>query len=218
MNYILTERGVKYLTRVNSQVIHMHLLRAEVGSEFSETPELLTQIANKKQGLQIDGITEETDMATIHCTLTNLNVSEEYYLRQVGVVAWDSERGREELIIVGQDEEGDRIPAISEREVEYLYNIGVKVSNTENITFDSDTNDFLRKKYFYAFVEEMEMRGKVTIGTAIMPMENNEIRFLTEELPYDVEDGNTVYVKGNTGDRVNVMTKDNRLISVGGEG
>ncbi len=213
MNYILTERGIRYLTRVNSQIINMHLLRADVGPEFSENPDLLTVIADKKQGLQIDDISAETDMATIHCTLTNLNVAEEYYLRQIGIVAWDSERGREELIIVGQDEEGDRIPAISEREVQYLYNIGVKVSNTANITFDSDTNDFLRKKYFYAFVEEMESRGKVTIGTENTSMEENEIRFITDEMPYDEETGNAVYVLGRGEKKAPVTTGDARAVS-----
>lgn len=212
MNYILTERGIKYLTRVNSQIIDMHLLRADVGSEFSVDPDLLTQIADKKQGLQIDGISAETDMATVHCTLTNLEVTEEYYLRQIGIVAWDAEREREELIIVGQDEEGDRIPAISEREVQYLYNIGIKVSNTANITFDSDTNDFLRKKYFYAFVREMEERGKVTIGTKHMPMEKNEIRFMVDEMPYDDGDENMVYVL-EEGEKVKVETGDSRIVS-----
>lgn len=214
MNYILTERGIRYLTRVNSQIINMHLLRADVGPGFSENPDLLTTIADKKQGLQIDGISAETDMATIHCTLTNLNVAEEYYLRQIGIVAWDPERGREELIIVGQDEEGDRIPAISEREVQYLYNIGVRVSNTANITFDSDTNDFLRKKYFYAFVEEMEGRGKVTIGTAGAAVEKNEMRLIAGEMPYDDETGDEAYVMDGAR-KIRVTTEDARGISAG---
>lgn len=214
MNYILTERGIKYLTRVNSQIIDMHLLRADVGPEFSVDPDLLTQIADKKQGLQIDGISAETDMATVHCTLTNLEVTEEYYLRQIGIVAWDTEREREELIIVGQDEEGDRIPAISEREVQYLYNIGIKVSNTANITFDSDTNDFLRKKYFYAFVEEMEKRGKVTIGTGHKPMEKNEIRFIVDEMPYDEEGEQSVYTITDFEKKEMVITADERIVSV----
>ena len=215
MKYILTERGIRYITRVNSQIINMHLLRADVGTGFSDNPDLLTVIADKKQGLQIDGITAETDMATIHCTLTNLNVAEEYCLRQIGIVAWDPERGREELIIVGQDAEGDRIPAVTEREVQYLYNIGVKVSNTADITFDSDTNDFLRKKYFYAFVEEMEQRGKGTVGTVHAPMEKNEIRFIVDEMPYYEENGNMAYILDGAGNRVELTTEDGRTVSTG---
>lgn len=184
MKYVLTENGIKYLTRVNGQIINMNLLRVEVSENYSDTPELLTQIANKKQGFQIDEISIETDVATIHCTLTNLEVHDEYILRQIGVIAWDSDRNREELIIVGQDEEGDRIPAIEEREVQYLYNIGVKVSNAKNITFDSDTNDFLRKKYFYSFVKEMEKRERVTIGTEDKLLEEDEICFIADEIPW----------------------------------
>ena len=193
MKYILTERGIRYITRVNSQIINMHLLRADVGTGFSDNPDLLTVIADKKQGLQIDGITAETDMATIHCTLTNLNVAEEYCLRQIGIVAWDPERGREELIIVGQDAEGDRIPAVTEREVQYLYNIGVKVSNTA----------------------EMEQRGKVTVGTVHAPMEKNEIRFIVDEMPYYEENGNMAYILDGAGNRVELTTEDGRTVSTG---
>lgn len=180
MKYVLTENGIKYITRVNSQIINMRLLRAEVGNEISETPEILTEIKNKKQRLQIDEITAEGDVATVHCTLTNLETHEEYILRQIGIFAWDSDRGREELIIVGQDTEGDRIPAIEEREVMYLYNIGIKVSNTEQITFDSDTNDFLRKKYFYEHLREMEKRNSVRIGPIDTVLNNSELLFVVD--------------------------------------
>lgn len=216
MKYVLTENGIKYLTRVNGQIINMNLLRVEVSENYSDTPELLTQIANKKQGFQIDEISIETDVATIHCTLTNLEVHDEYILRQIGVIAWDSDRNREELIIVGQDEEGDRIPAIEEREVQYLYNIGVKVSNTENIKFDSDTNDFLRKKYFYAFVKDMEKISRVSIGTKNRPLQNGEIRLIVDEMPYMEEIENPeVYILMENKEKVSILTENSDKVVIG---
>ncbi|MCM1192725.1 MAG: hypothetical protein NC389_09890 [Acetatifactor muris] len=64
--------------------------------------------------------------------------------------------GIESLIIVGQDKYGDRIPVLAEKEVEYQYNIGMRVSNASEVTFDFSVNDFLRKKYFYEHLEEFE--------------------------------------------------------------
>ena len=115
----------------------------------------------------------------------------EYVLRQIGLYAVD-EAGVERLIIIGQDAYGDRIPVLAEKEVEYLYNIGMRVSNASEVVFDFSVNDFLRKKYFYEHLEEFEEYRKaiqeqfdalprVRVGPAEQLDRKNTILFETLE-------------------------------------
>ena len=96
--------------------------------------------------------------AIIHCMLTNLELHEGYLLQQSGVYAHDSVANRDVLIFVGQDAEGEWIPPIEEREVQYLHNIAVRVSSTDKITFDVSVSDFCAGKIIWSRSWEEHLR------------------------------------------------------------
>lgn len=147
------------MAKVNASEMQMHLTRAVTGSGISSSLEILTSVVDEMQQIQLDEVTVQGEYTYITCVLTNLELDREYVLRQIGLYAIDN-MGTEALIIVGQDKYGDRIPVLTEKEVEYQYNIGMWVSNAAEVTFDFSVNDFLRKKYFYEHLEEFELYKK----------------------------------------------------------
>ena len=159
MNFRLTNAGKEYIARVNAGELQMHLTRAVTGSGNSSSLEILTGVVDERQQIQIDEVRSEGEYTFITCVLTNLELDREYVLRQLGLYAVD-EVGVEKLVIIGQDVYGDRIPILTEKEVEYQYNIGMRVSNASEVIFDFSVNDFLRKKYFYEHLEEFEQYRK----------------------------------------------------------
>lgn len=155
MNFCLTNAGKEYMAMVNAGEIKMHLTRAVTGSGNSSYLDILTSVVDEKQQIQIDAVRSEGEYTFIECVVTNLELDQEYVLRQLGIYASDGSE-EDKLIIIGQDKYGDRIPILSEKEVEYQYNIGMRVSNAAEVTFEFSVNDFLRKKYFYEHCKEFE--------------------------------------------------------------
>lgn len=155
MNFCLTTSGKEYIAKVNAGKMQMHLTRVVTGSGNSSSLEILTGVIDEMQQIQLDEVMAQGEYTYITCVLTNLELEREYVLRQIGLYAVD-DMGIETLIIIGQDKYGDRIPVLTEKEVEYQYNIGMRVSNAAEVTFDFSVNDFLRKKYFYEHLEEFE--------------------------------------------------------------
>lgn len=178
MDYILTVEGGRYMARVNAQMMPMHLARVDVGSGTSEQPEQLTELANKKQTIQIDSIEQDGNTAVIHCMLTNLELHTGYQLQQAGVYAHDAVDNKDVLIFVGQDERGEWIPPIEEREAQWLHNIGLQVSTTKEITFDLRVNDFVRKGYLE---ERLDDRGRVLVGPIDTEIKDNDILLIIDD-------------------------------------
>lgn len=208
MKYVLTAEGEKYLSRVNAQIIQMHLLRVEVGSEIVEEPELITALTNPQQLLQIESVEQDLNIAIIHCMLTNLELHTGYMLRQAGVYAYDSLDEKEVLIFVGQDAEGERIPPIEEREVQYLHNIAIRVSSTKEITFDVRVGDFVRKENLEIFKEDIKalFDDKINLVVVHENIPVNERKKQTWYLVIDGEAGsegnNQIKASPNMGLRV----------------
>lgn len=178
MDYILTVEGGRYMARVNAQMMPMHLARVDVGSGTSGQPEQLTELANKKQTIQIDSIEQDGNTAVLHCMLTNLELHTGYQLQQAGVYAHDAVDNKDVLIFVGQDERGEWIPPIEEREAQWLHNIGLQVSTTKEITFDLRVNDFVRKGYLE---DRLEDRGRVLVGPINTEIGENDILLILED-------------------------------------
>ncbi len=155
MIFCLTNAGKEYMAKVNAGEIQMHLTKAVAGSGSSSYLDILTSVVDERQQIQLDAVRSEGEYTFIECVLTNLELEREYVLRQLGIYASDG-AGEDKLIIVGQDTYGDRIPILAEKEVEYQYNIGMRISNASEVTFDFSVNDFLRKKYFYEHCAEFE--------------------------------------------------------------
>ena len=142
MIFCLTNAGKKYMARVNAGEVTMHLTKVTAGAGTSSYPEILTSVIDEMQRIQLDAVHSDGEYTLIECVLTNLELDREYILKQLGIYATDGEQ--EMLIIVGQDLYGDRIPVLADKEVEYQYSIGMRVSNAAEVIFDFSVNDFLR--------------------------------------------------------------------------
>lgn len=154
MIFSLTNAGKEYMARVNAGEILMHLTRVVTGAGSSSYLDILTNVVDEMQQIQLDAVRSDGEYTMIECVLTNLELDRAYILKQIGIYATDGEKER--LVIIGQDTHGDRIPLPSDKEVEYQYNIGMRVSNAAEVIFDFSVNDFLRKKYFYEHCDEFE--------------------------------------------------------------
>lgn len=177
MIFCLTNAGKGYMARVNAGEIVMHLTKVAAGAGTSSYPEILTSVVDEMQQIQLDAVHSDGEYTMIECVLTNLELDQEYILKQLGIYATDGEE--EMLVIVGQDLYGDRIPVLADKEVEYQYNIGMRVSNAAEVVFDFSVNDFLRKKYFYEHCDEFERyKGEVDERFRALP----RVRVGPEEL------------------------------------
>ena len=93
----------------------------------------------------------------------------------------DSVANRDVLIFVGQDAEGEWIPPIEEREVQYLHNIAVRVSSTDKITFDVSVSDFVRKDYLDQKLEEhMRHSGHIFVGAADTEIREGDVLLIMD--------------------------------------
>lgn len=184
MKYVLTAQGERYMARVNAEMIPMNLTKVQVGSGTVENPGELTELVDPKQTIQIDSREHDGTQAVLHCMLTNVEVEEEYLLQQSGVFAFDPIDDQEYLVMIGQDEHGERVPPGHEKMVEWIINIAWKVSSAAEITFDISVNDFVRKGYLQ---EQLAGLRKVVIGPESTELENDTILLIVEEEPQEFD-------------------------------
>lgn len=178
MKYILTAQGERYMARVNAEMMRMQLTQVKVGSGTAPDPGQLTDLVSPKQTIQIEKKEQYGNQATLKCLLTNLQVEEEYLLQQCGVYAYDAVDGQEMLVIIGQDEQGERVPAAQDRVVQWVINIAWKISSAAEIVFDISVNDFVTKGYLQ---DQMEGMRRVMIGPESTELENDTILLIVEQ-------------------------------------
>lgn len=189
MRFQLTTQGqrLQALLQAGSRLI---LTRAEGGSTDSPEPETLTQVLDRKQTLQMNGVEYDagSGRAKLSMTLSNMGLSEGYDLKQIGIYA-KTEDTEEILYIIGQDSRGEEVPAITEKEVEFDYYLWFAFDNTYEITLSVSENDFVKKTEFVLLQEKVRTHGRVLIGTAWTSLEANDTLFVvdggTAELPLE---------------------------------
>ena len=145
MNFKFTTQG-KRLQATLQAGQKLILTKAEGGETFSASPEALLSVQGKKLTLQVEQAVIEDSTAIIKLTLTNLEIQTRYRLRQIGIYA-KTDSVEEVLYIVGQDEQGEEVPAITEKEVEYDYSLQISFDNAYEISCCSAGNDFAKKTY-----------------------------------------------------------------------
>ena len=143
MEFLLTNEGTKLLSKVLGGA-KLIFTKAVSGDDFSSNSTALVSISNKKQDLIINNLIERDGIKGLSITLTNLELKESYRLRQMGVFA-KVEGTEDVLFLVGQDEIGERIPAISTGEVEINYEVFIKNSSSYQMSININSNDFIKK-------------------------------------------------------------------------
>lgn len=142
MKFYLTETGSKKLSEIVAGSV-MTITKAVASDIASTEPKKLAEIPGKKQSIQINSVNIDNGIAVLKLTLSNLEVNQEYQLKQIGIYA---SFGTEEILfIVGQDKAGERVPAISDREIEYDYQISFAFDIASEIKISVSANDFIKK-------------------------------------------------------------------------
>lgn len=142
MKFYLTETGSKKLSEIVAGSV-MTITKAVASDIVSTEPKKLAEIPGKKQSIQINSVNIDNGIAVLKLTLSNLEVNQEYQLKQIGIYA---SFGTEEILfIVGQDKAGERVPAISDREIEYDYQISFAFDTASEIKISVSANDFIKK-------------------------------------------------------------------------
>lgn len=142
MKFYLTETGSRKLASIvtGSTITITKAISSDI---VSSEPKRLVEIAGRKQSLQVNSVNIENNVAVVKLTLTNLDVTEEYQLKQIGIYARFATE--EILLIVGQDRVGEKVPAISEREIEYDYQISFAFDTAAEVKISVSANDFIKK-------------------------------------------------------------------------
>lgn len=122
------------------------ITRIEGSDAYSSNPEALLAVQDVKQTLQVEAVTVVDGKSHLKFILSNIGLNEEYYLKQIGIYAKQTENSEEILYFIGQDRNGERIPAISEKEVEFEYDLTITVDNAYEVTVAVSGNDFARKE------------------------------------------------------------------------
>lgn len=149
MKYLLTDVGAELLAKLGTTGMGLHLTRVRTGEGYSDDPEALTELLDSQLEFQIADAKRENSAAVLTLLVTNSGLPEEHRIQQIGIFALDEETGEEILLIIGQDLNGDLLPADSYGRVEYRYVVSIKISNALNVVIDINDSDFLLQKTFY---------------------------------------------------------------------
>lgn len=163
MKFYLTEAGSRKLASIvtGSTITITKAISSDI---VSSEPKRLVEMAGRKQSLQVNSVNIENNVAVVKLTLTNLDVTEEYQLKQIGIYA---RFGTEEILfIVGQDRVGEKVPAIAEREIEYDYQISFAFDTAAEVKISVSANDFIKKmealNLLHLKVDKTEYVNKIT--------------------------------------------------------
>lgn len=162
MKYILTNAGMEIKANMEAGA-NLHFTKVETGETYSRIPEELKSVPNAKQTLGIEDITvKDNNTAVVEIILSNIEVTEKYYIKQMGLYAINPATNEEVLYIIGQDDRGEEVPAITDKEVQYMYYINIKAGNAASVTFSVSGEDFVRKKTFLEHINNTNNPHKVT--------------------------------------------------------
>ncbi len=161
MDYILTNSGAVLMTQVAAGRTVI-FTRVESGSGYSASPAVLQNVVDKKQDMFLDEVIFENRQAVVKTTLSNVQLEEEYQLRQVGVYGKLEGDEADTLVIIGQQYNGEKIPSYGNGIIQIEYDIAMKISGTGNVTIEGVGTGYVTKGQFLAHLSDNDNPHKVT--------------------------------------------------------
>ena len=163
MDYILTNNGAVMMTQVAAGKTLL-FTRTESGSGYSASPAVLQSVVDKKQDMFLNEVTYESKQAVVKSVLSNMQLEEEYQLRQVGVYAKLEGDETDTLLLIGQQYNGEKIPSYHDGIIQIEYNITIKAAGTGNITIEGVGTGYVTKGQFLAHLNDYSNPHKLTAG------------------------------------------------------
>lgn len=161
MDYILTNNGAVLMTQVAAGRTLL-FTRTESGGGYSASPAMLQSVIDKKQDMFLDEVTYENKQAVVKTVLSNMQLEEEYQLRQVGVYAKLEGDETDTLLIIGQQYNGEKIPSYQDGIMQIEYNIAIKAAGTGNVTIEGVGTGYVTKGQFLAHLNDHNNPHQVT--------------------------------------------------------
>lgn len=161
MDYILTNNGAVLMTQVAAGRTLL-FTRTESGGGYSASPAMLQSVIDKKQDMFLDEVTYENKQAVVKTVLSNMQLEEEYRLRQVGVYAKLEGDETDTLLIIGQQYNGEKIPSYQDGIMQIEYNIAIKAAGTGNVTIEGVGTGYVTKGQFLAHLNDHNNPHQVT--------------------------------------------------------
>ncbi len=161
MDYILTNNGAVLMTQVAAGRTLL-FTRTESGGGYSASPAMLQSVIDKKQDMFLDEVTYENKQAVVKTVLSNMQLEEEYQLRQVGVYAKLEGDETDTLLIIGQQYNGEKMPSYQDGIMQIEYNIAIKAAGTGNVTIEGVGTGYVTKGQFLAHLNDHNNPHQVT--------------------------------------------------------
>ena len=149
-NLVLTNIGEDILSKVLSGQGILTFTKAQLGDgEWpSETdPKMLTSLYSPQQDAAFSSYEAMGDgTVKLRFGITNQNLSNGYYTREIGIFAKDPSDDTEKLYAVAQATAPDYIPTPSVLGIEELYDVYVSVGSATQITLQCSSIEFLTQQ------------------------------------------------------------------------
>lgn len=160
---IVTKKGLALQAKVQAGFQKLKFTRIATGAgKTNDVAALveLDQLLINKQSIQINDVKRHGDSgAIVEAVLNNHTLDEGYYLTEIGVFAEDADEGEILYSVVNFGDQGDYMPAKTQRQVEVILNLHTVVSNSEQLEINVDYSlVFVTKKEF----NDLAGKGRTT--------------------------------------------------------
>ena len=160
MKLYLTDKGREILYKAQGgQQLNFSKFVVGDGELGSQAIQTLTNVINPKMNLNISKIDARTDKVVIGTYLTNSNLEEGFYFRELGLYANDPDTQEEVLYMYGNaGETAEYINSKYENIIEEYLDLDIVVSNVSNVTATIDSSlIFVSQKEYTEHKENAEV-------------------------------------------------------------
>ncbi len=187
---IITKKGMQLISRLLASGQVLTFTRVEIGSGHAgaETDlESLTGLVSYVRDGHIAKCFHEPgkNLASVVCQISSIGTPEGFVATEAGLFAEDPDEGEILYAYLDMWDDPQYIYAESNAISKFFeITMSVVISKVENVTAVISPYSMISREEFDVLVERIRANGKVTIGTTEEGMEENEIRFKVERMPY----------------------------------
>jgi Phage-related tail fibre protein len=136
-NLTLTDKGLALQTKAQTGT-QLKFTRVAIGDGTLDDGDDLTQLTglkHERMAVAIANLSIDNGSAVIKANFSNKDLTEEFYLKELGVFANDSEEGEILYAVANAGNNGDYLPAFNGSEViEQAFTLSLVVGNATNVT------------------------------------------------------------------------------------
>ena len=152
-NMTITTKGLNLRARAEAEELVLQFTKVAIGNgdyDGSEDLMPLTDLKSKKQELGINSKTYEENTISLKTVVSNTDLTEGYYIKEIGVYAQDPDEGEILYSIsVAMDDKWDYLPAEEWGPASIQYSLDTAISNADQVEIKPGSGA-------YALAEDLE--------------------------------------------------------------